>query len=107
MDKEPVLKLRSDIFESDYFKTLEGHENSDLYISIWIRMLFLSEKLGCRNFVHENNVPYSDIDFSKEFNKPLSVIFRALWEFEKIGMIIKENGIVKIPENVLNKFIDR
>ena len=91
------IKIATDIFNNRKIKQIDRMPDGDSILVIWIKLLCLAGTINNDGIISlTQDVPYDVSMLAYEFRRHESVIESSLNDFERFGMITKEDGFYVI-----------
>ena len=90
------IKVDTDIFDNEKMLLIESMPNAGELMLIWIKLLCLAGKNDQCGIFTVGGRPYTNEMFAIIFRRPKELVKRAMETFEDLGMIVREDGVVRI-----------
>lgn len=91
------IKIDVGLFDNRKMKQLQIMPNGESLMLIWLRLLLMAGTTNDDGYIYFTDTkPYTAKMLAVEFNKPESLIQEALDTFDDMGMIMLDNGFIRI-----------
>ena len=92
------IKICTDLFDDEKILLIDGMEDRDSIIVIWVKLLCLAGKQNNNGvFVIGGKMPYTDEMLATIFHRPLETVQKAMAVFETFGMVEVVEGVFTLP----------
>lgn len=101
------IRIATDLFANEKILLIEGREDRDKILAIWIKLLCFGGRLNDDGFFRIHGEPYTEEMFAEIFRRPVEDVRSAFQVFRRFGMIDDdEDGTVYIPNWEKHQNID-
>lgn len=101
------IKICTGLFDDEKILLIEGMDNADAIIIIWLKLLCMAGKLNNSGvFKMREGMPYTADMLATIFKRPVNIVKEALDVFERFGMIKTVDGIITVPNWEKHQNID-
>lgn len=92
------IKICTDLFDDEKILLIDGMEDRDSIIVIWVKLLCLAGKQNNNGvFMIGGKMPYTDEMLATIFHRPLETVQKAMTVFETFGMVEVVEGVFTLP----------